>query len=207
MSLSTSACFQLFPTFGKKIMRKIIVTQFITLDGVTEAPGGNETNHPHAGWQSHFRSPEGGKYKLDELSNAGALLLGRKTYDQFAPFWPTQAGTEFGDRMNKLPKYIVSGSLQKADWSNSQILRNVATDVAAVKNTAGGDILIYGSATLTKSLLHHNLVDEIRLMLFPVVVGGGLKLFDDNLELKKFTLKSSRALENGTLILEYNTVA
>lgn len=187
-------------------MSKIIVTQFITLDGVTEAPGGNETNHPHAGWQSQFRSPEGGKYKLAEVNSVDALLLGRKTYDQFAAYWPTQAGTGFGDKMNQLPKYIVSHSLQNADWSNSRILRNVATDVAALKDTEGGDILIYGSATLTKSLLHHNLVDEVRLMLFPVVVGGGLKLFDDKLELKRFNLKSSRALENGTLILEYDTV-
>jgi dihydrofolate reductase len=184
-------------------MRKIIVTEFITLDGVVEAPGGNETPHPHGGWQSKYRSPEGGKYKLDEVSSVSALLLGKTTYEGFAGFWPTQAGTAFGDRMNQLPKYIVSTSLQKADWVNSQILRDVATDVAALKKTEGGEILVYGSATLVKALLHHNLVDELRLMLCPVSIGGGLKLFDDNRDLNKFGLKRSLAFENGVVILEY----
>ena len=103
-------------------MRKIIVTEFVTLDGVVEAPGGNETPHPHGGWQATFRHPEGGKYKLDEVSSVGALLLGKTTYENFAAFWPGQAGNMFGDRMNQLPKYVVSRSLQKADWNNSHIL-------------------------------------------------------------------------------------
>ncbi len=184
-------------------MRKIIVTEFITLDGVVEAPGGNETNHPHGGWQTKYRSPEGGKYKMDELTAVDALLLGRITYDGFAAYWPTQTGNGFGDRMNQLPKYIVSRSLQKADWSNSNILRDVAKDVVALKKTDGGDILVYGSATLARALLHHDLVDELRLMVCPVAVGGGLKLFDDNRELKHFSLKHSRVFDNGALILEY----
>lgn len=184
-------------------MRKIIVTQFITLDGVTEAPGGDETDHPHRGWQTPFRSPEGGKYKMEELAGATALLLGRKTYDQFAAYWPGQTGPGFGERMNQLPKYIVSKSLQHAGWNNSHILRDVLTDVAALKKTDGGDVLVYGSATLSKSLLHHDLVDELRLMVCPVTVGGGLRLFDDGRELKKFSLKHSQALDNGVLILEY----
>ncbi|GAO45717.1 dihydrofolate reductase family protein [Flavihumibacter petaseus] len=184
-------------------MRRIIVTEFITLDGVVEAPGGNETAHPHGGWQTKYRSAEAGQYKVDELASVDALLLGRKTYDQFAAFWPTQTGAGFADPINKLPKYIVSGSLKKTDWNNCHILRDVAKDIAALKQSDGGDILVYGSATLAKSLLHHDLVDELHLMLFPVMVGGGLKLFDDNLELKKFDLKSSRAFDSGALILEY----
>jgi len=184
-------------------MRKIITTQFVTLDGVTEAPGGGETNHPHGGWQSPYRSAEGGQYKAEELAGADALLLGRKTYDQFAAFWPTQTTGPFPERMNKLPKYVVSGSLQKASWNNSQILRNVASDVAALKNTEGGNILVYGSTTLIKSLLHHDLIDEFRMMVFPVSVGGGLKLFDEGRRLKKFTLKHPKVLDNGVLILEY----
>lgn len=184
-------------------MRRIIVTEFITLDGVVEAPGGNETPHPHAGWQSHYRAPEGGKYKVDELASASALLLGKTTYEQFAGYWPTQSGDGFPDRMNQLPKYVVSRTLQKAAWNNSQILRDVATDVAALKKTEGGDILVYGSASLVKSLLHHDLVDELRLMLYPVSVGGGLKLFDDDQELKKFEFKQSRVIGNGVVILEY----
>jgi dihydrofolate reductase len=184
-------------------MRKIIVTEFITLDGVVEAPGGDETPHPHGGWQTKYNSPEGGKYKVDELSSVDALLLGRKTYDVFAAYWPGQTGAGFADPINRLPKYVVSRSLQKADWHNSHILRDVATDVAALKKTDGGNILIYGSATLAKALLHHDLVDELHLMVYPVSVGGGLRLFDDNLELKKFGLKQARVLDDGILILEY----
>ncbi len=188
-------------------MRKIIVTEFITLDGVVEAPGGNETAHPHAGWQAKYRSPEGGKYKLDEVSSVDALLLGKTTYDAFAKSWPGQAGNPFGDRMNQLPKYVVSRSLQKAEWNNSHILRDLTKDVTALKNSDGGNILVYGSATLVKALLHHDLVDELRLMLIPIAVGGGLKLFDDTRQLKKFGLKSSRALDNGVLLLEYQPIS
>jgi dihydrofolate reductase len=187
-------------------MRKIIVTEFITLDGVVEAPGGNETPHPHGGWQAKYSSPEGGKYKMEELLSVDSLLLGRKTYEQFASYWPTQTGNVFGDSMNQYPKYVVSTSLQKAEWNNSYILRDVAKEVAELKNTDGGSILIYGSATLVKSLLHHDLIDELRLMVIPVSVGGGLKLFDDNLELKKFGLISSQVMENGVIILHYEPI-
>jgi len=188
-------------------MRKIIVTEFITLDGVIEAPGGNETSHPHGGWQSKFRSPETGKYKIDELASVDTLLLGRTTYEAFAAYWPGQTGAEFADPINRLPKYVVSGSLQKVEWNNSHILRDVAGDVAALKESVGGDILVYGSATLVKALLHHDLVDELRLMVYPLAVGGGLRIFDDNRELKKFGLKHSRAIDNGVLILEYQPVS
>jgi dihydrofolate reductase len=187
-------------------MRKIIVTEFITLDGVVEAPGGNETPHPHGGWQSQYRSPEGGQYKVDELSSVDALLLGRTTYEGFAAYWPGQTGGGFADPINQLPKYVVSGSLQKVEWNNSHILRDVAGDVVALKKSDGGDILVYGSATLVKALLHHNLVDELRLMVFPLSIGGGLRIFDDNRELKKFGLKHSRAFDNGVLILEYQPI-
>lgn len=187
-------------------MRKIIVTEFITLDGVMEAPGGNETNHPHAGWQFLYNAPETGKYKVEELASVDALLLGRKTYDVFAGYWPNQTGKEFADPINSLPKYVVSKHLQSAEWNNSHILRDVATDVATLKNTAGGNILVYGSATLVKALLHHDLVDELRLMVFPLSIGGGLKIFDDNRELKKYELKYSQATDKGVLILEYQPI-
>jgi len=184
-------------------MRKIIVSEFITLDGIIEAPGGNETPHPHGGWQTGYNSPEGGKYKMDELAGVDALLLGKNTYEMFAGYWPTQTGPGFADPINRLPKYVVSASLQNVGWHNSHILRDVAKDVAALKKSAGGDILVYGSATLVKALLHHDLVDELRLLVYPVLVGGGLRLFDDNLELKKFKLKHAHTTENGVLILEY----
>jgi dihydrofolate reductase len=187
-------------------MRKIIVTEFITLDGVIEAPGGDETHHPHGGWQlNHPKSAEAGQYKVNELASVDALLLGKNTYEAFSAYWPTQTGA-FGDPINKLPKYVVSHSLQKTDWSNSHILRDVAKDVAALKKSDGGDILVYGSATLVKALLHHNLVDELRLLLYPVSIGGGLKIFDDNRELNKFQLKHSRAFDNGVILLEYQPV-
>jgi dihydrofolate reductase len=188
-------------------MRKIIVTEFITLDGVIEAPGGKETAHPHAGWQSKYSSPEAGKYKIDELSRVDALLLGKTTYEAFAAFWPGQTGGGFADAINRMPKYVVSRSLQKVEWNNSHILRDVAKDVAALKKSNGGDILVYGSATLVKALLHHDLIDELRLMVFPLSIGGGLKLFDDNRELKQFGLKHSRAVDNGILILEYQPIS
>jgi dihydrofolate reductase len=188
-------------------MRKIIVTEFITLDGVIEAPGGNETAHPHGGWQTGYSHPEAGQYKVDELAGVSALLLGKNTYELFARYWPGQTGAGFADPINQLPKYVVSRSLQKADWNNSHLLRDVPGDVAALKNTDGGDILVYGSGTLVKTLLHHDLVDELRLMVFPLSVGGGLRLFDDDRALKKFTLKQARVLDNGVLILEYQPVS
>lgn len=187
-------------------MRKIIVTEFMTLDGVIEAPGGDETPHPHGGWQFKYDSAEAGKYKTDELSSVDALLLGKTTYETFAGYWPSQAGEEFAKPINQMPKYVVSKSLQTADWNNSHILRDVATDVAALKNSDGGNILVYGSATLVKSLLHHDLIDELRLMIYPLTIGGGLRLFDDKRELKKFELKHSRATDNGILILEYQPI-
>ena len=184
-------------------MRKIIVTEFITLDGVIEAPGGNETPHPHGGWQRAYNAPETGKYKMDELESVDTLLLGKNTYEMFAVYWPTQSDAGFGEPINRLPKYVVSNSLQEATWNNSHILRDVAKDVASLKQSDGGDILVYGSATLVKALLHHDLVDELRLMVYPVSIGGGLRLFDDNRGLKKFTLKHAHATANGVLILEY----
>ena len=187
-------------------MRKIIVTEFITLDGVIESPGGNETPHPHGGWQFKYNSPETGKYKIDELANVDALLLGKNTYDLFAGYWPNQTGV-FADPINQLPKYVVSRSLQQVEWNNSHILRDVAGDVSTLKKSEGGDILVYGSATLVKALLHHDLIDELRLMVFPLSIGGGLRLFDDNRELKKFALKHSRAVDNGVLILEYQPIS
>ncbi|MBS1935504.1 MAG: dihydrofolate reductase family protein [Bacteroidetes bacterium] len=183
-------------------MRKIIVTEFITLDGIVESPGGNETPHPHGGWQFKYQHAEAGKYKIDELAGVDALLLGRKTYDLFAAYWPKESGA-FADPINRYPKYVVSKTLNNASWNNSHILRDVAKDIAGLKKTDGGNILVYGSATLVKGLLHHDLIDELRLMLYPVSIGGGLRIFDDNLELKKFQLKYSQAFGNGVIILEY----
>jgi len=188
-------------------MRKIIVTEFITLDGVIEAPGGDETRHPHGGWQREYSHKETEKYKIDELSSVDALLLGKNTYELFAGFWPTQTGAGFADPINKLPKYVVSRSLQKVEWNNSHLLRDVAKDVAELKKSDGGNILVYGSGILVKALFHHDLVDELRLIVYPISLGGGLRIFDDNRELKKFKLNYSRAVDNGALILEYQPIS
>jgi dihydrofolate reductase len=189
-------------------MRKIIVTEFITLDGVIEAPGGNETPHPHGGWHFQYDSPEAGQYKVDELASVDSLLLGKTTYENFASYWPGQTGAAFADPINKMPKYVVSRSLDPMviGWNNCHVIRDVAKDVAALKKSEGGTILVYGSGTLAKALLHHDLIDELRLMVFPLTIGGGLRLFDDGRELKKFRLKHSRATAEGVLILEYEIV-
>lgn len=185
-------------------MRKIIVTEFMTLDGVVESPGGNETAHPHGGWQIKFDEDQvAAQYKVEELASVDSLLLGKNTYAVFSAFWPTQSDPAFGGPINRYAKYIVSRSLQKAEWNNSHILRDVANDVSALKKTDGGDILVYGSATLVRALLHHDLVDELHLQLYPVSIGGGLRIFDDSRELKRFALKKSKAFDNGVLILEY----
>ena len=185
-------------------MRKIIVTEFITLDGVIEAPGGDETLHPNGGWQRTYGSPDIGKYKVDELAGIDSLLLGRKTYDQFAAYWPGQSGGGFADRINQLPKYVVTQTLQKLEWNNSHILRDVAKGVADLKKTGDGNILVYGSGTLAKALLHYDLIDKLTLIMYPLSVGGGLRLFDDNRELKKLELQHSQIIDNGALILEYS---
>jgi dihydrofolate reductase len=191
----------------QKIMRKIIVTEFITLDGVIEAPGGDETAHPHGGWQRGYHNPETGKYKVDELAGVEALLLGRLTYDVFAGYWPSQNDESFGKPINRMPKYVVSTTLKKSEWNNCQILRDVARDVAELRKGDGGDILVYGSATVAKALLHHGLVDELHLLLYPVTVGGGVRLFDDSREMKKFELKHSQVMDNGVILLEYRPIA
>lgn len=184
-------------------MRKIIVTEFITLDGVVEAPGGSETAHPHAGWQMNYGDPAIGKYKANELVAVDGLLLGRHTYEQFASYWPTQKGGDFADRINSLPKYIVSRRLEATQWNNCYLLRDVESDVRELKETEGGDILVYGSATLVRSLLQENLVDELHLLLYPLAIGGGQRIFDEQRQVNRFQLKQSHVFTNGIVLLEY----
>lgn len=161
-------------------MGKLVVTEFVSLDGVFEDPGGNEGT-VHGGWTFAFdRGADGDAFKLAELQTADAQLLGRVTYDGFAAAWPTitdEAG--FADKMNSMPKYVVSTTLKSADWTNSTVIgEDVAQAVTALKAEYAGDILVAGSGTLVRSLLADNLVDEFRLMVFPVVLGSGRRLFD-----------------------------
>jgi dihydrofolate reductase len=158
-------------------MREIVVSQFVTLDGVMEDPGGSE-GFERGGWAFQFeRGPEGDQFKLDEVMAAGALLLGRVTYEGFAAAWPSREG-EFADKFNTMPKYVVSTTLEDPEWSNSTVIRDVG-EVAALKDEEGGEILVNGSAQLVRALMERELVDEYRLMVFPVVLGAGKRLFDD----------------------------
>ena len=162
-------------------MGRVVVSEFVTLDGVMEDPGGAE-GFERGGWAFQFeRGPDGDKYKLDETLESEALLLGRVTYEGFAAVWPTvtdEAG--FADKMNSIPKYVVSSTLENADWNNSTVLRgDVVDEVSKLKQQTDGDLLVAGSAQLVQGLLDHGLVDELRLMVYPVVLGAGKRLFAD----------------------------
>ena len=187
-------------------MRKIVVSEFVSLDVVVEDPGGAE-KFKHGGWSFKFRDDQVPKYKLDELSTSDALLLGRVTYEGFAKAWPSRKDDlGFADKMNNMPKYVVSTTLKKLDWNNSQLIKsNVVEEVKRLKQQPGKDILVYGSGKLVNTLLQHNLVDELRLMVHPVVLGSGKRLFDDNAEsLKVLKLAESKTFPSGIVLLSYH---
>jgi len=153
-------------------MRKVIVSEFVTLDGVMEAPDQ---------WQFPFWNDETGKFKLDELFASDALLLGRVTYQEFAAAWPSMTDEEgFADRMNNLPKFVVSTTLKEVKWNNSRLIKgNIAREVSKLKQQPGQDILIPGGAELVHSLRQQDLIDEYRLLVYPLVLGSGKRLFKD----------------------------
>ena len=186
-------------------MGKIVVTEFVSLDGVIEAPGGGE-DYKHAGWTFEIdRGEEGDKFKLDELVEAEAQLLGRVTYEGFAAAWPTmEDGAGFAEKMNSMPKYVVSSTLQEASWENTTILGGeLADEVAKLHREIDGVILVAGSAGLVQGLLEHDLVDELRLMVFPVLLGEGKRLFGDVSEKKPLRLTDSKVLGDGVALLTY----
>jgi dihydrofolate reductase len=187
-------------------MGRIIVTEFVSLDGVIEAPGGGE-DYKHGGWTFEIdRGAEGNKFKLDETLDADALLLGRVTYEGFAAAWPSR-DDEFANKFNTMPKYVVSSTLDKPDWNNSTVLNgDVAEEVAKLKQQQDGDIVVHGSAQLVQALIEHDLVDELRLMVFPVVLGSGKRLFGDTSEKKRLRLTDSKTVGDGVSILVYEPV-
>lgn len=191
-------------------MGKLVATEFVSLDGVFEAPGGGE-EFEHAGWTFTFdRGDDGNAFKLDELMAADAQLLGRITYEGFARAWPSiQDDVGFADKMNNMPKYVVSTTLASADWNNSVVIKqNVAEQVARLKATYEGDILIAGSGQLVRALMNDNLIDEYRLMLFPVVLGAGRRLFAQGSP--KTTLKLIRSQPvgpDGVTVLTYTPIS
>jgi dihydrofolate reductase len=182
---------------------RIVVTEFVSLDGVMEDPGGSEGTK-HGGWSFQFsRGDEGDKFKLDETMSSDALLLGRKTYEGFAEAWPSREG-EFADMFNSMPKYVVSTTLRDPEWTNSTVLSgDLADEVAKLKEEHERDVVVHGSARLTQSLLEQDLVDELRLMLFPVVLGSGKRLFGETTNMKPFKLVNSEIVGDGVAILVY----
>ena len=184
-------------------MGRIVVTEFVSLDGVMEAPGRGE-DFKHAGWTFEIdRGKEGDQFKLDEALDAEALLLGRGTYENFAAAWPSRAG-QLADKLNRMPKYVISSTLEEAKWNNSTVLRgDVEKNISKLRQERGGDIVVHGSAQLVQTLIEHDLVDELRLMVFPVVLGTGKRLFGDRSEKKRLRLADSKTVGDGIAILIY----
>lgn len=175
-------------------MRKIVLTEFVTLDGVME--------DPHD-WHFPYWSEEMGACKLEETMATGALLLGRVTYEGFAEAWPGRTDdTGYADRLNTIPKYVVSATLRDPAWNNSQVIgQNVIDEIRTLKDGDGGDIVIHGSATLAASLMEANLIDEYRLMIHPLVLGTGKRLFEQRRFMNFLTVTGTRPLPNGVTML------
>ncbi len=177
-------------------MRKIIVTEYLTLDGVFEEPG-------H--WSFDFWSDEAAKYKYDELFSSDTQLLGRVTYEGFAKAWPTMEGTgDFGERMNTMPKYVVSTTLKTAEWQNTTIIsENVVAEIQKLKEQAGQNILVAGSGRLVQTLMQHDLIDEYRMMLYPLILGSGKHLFPERANALKLQLVGTTPFRSGVVVLTY----
>jgi dihydrofolate reductase len=184
-------------------MGKIVVTEFVSLDGVMEDPGGAE-DFKYGGWTFEIpRGDAGDEFKLDETMASDALLLGRVTYEGFAAAWPSREG-EFADKFNNMPKYVVSSKLDKADWNNSTVVKgDLSEEVSKLKEQYDGDIVVHGSAQLAQTLLEQDLVDELRLMVFPVVLGTGKRLFGETSDKKPLQLVDSKTVGDGVAILVY----
>jgi dihydrofolate reductase len=187
-------------------MGRIVVTEFVSLDGVMEDPGGSE-NFKHGGWSFEFsRGEEGDKFKLDEALESDALLLGRVTFEGFAAAWPSREG-EFADKFNNMPKYVVSSTLDDPQWNNSTVITgDVPEQIRKLKGEIDGDLVVHGSAQLVQTLLDNDLVDELRLMVFPVVLGSGKRLFGETSDRKPLRLTDSRVVGDGVAIMIHEPV-
>jgi dihydrofolate reductase len=184
-------------------MGKIVVTEFVSLDGVAEDPGGAE-GFEYGGWSFEApRGEEGDKFKVDETEAADALLLGRVTYEGFAKAWPTREGG-FADKFNAMPKYVVSSTLDDPSWTNTTVLGgDIGDEVPKLKAQYDGDIVVHGSLQLSRDLLERDLVDELRLMISPVVLGKGKRLFGKTSGKKPLALSEARSVGDGVTILVY----
>lgn len=185
-------------------MRKLVVTEFVSLDGVFQAPGPDGSGFKYEGWTFPYGNEEFMQFKTKELEESEMQLLGRVTYDSFAKAWPERKGDWFSDKFNAMPKYVVSKTLKKATWQNSHIISdNVIEEVKKLKNGSGGDIDVHGSGQLVRFLLDNHLVDQINILLYPVVLGSGKKLFDDA-QMAKLELVESKPFSTGVVQLIYH---
>ena len=183
-------------------MRRIVVSEFLSLDGVMEDPGGAEKT-VHGGWTLPYWNNEIAKFKSEEMSDCDSLLLGRVTYQGFAAAWPSRGAEEGGDVMNNIPKYVASTTLKKLEWNNSHLIKgHLAGEVMMLKEKPGKDILVYGSGTLIQILMAHDLVDEYRLLIYPVILGTGKRLFKDGIS-KKLKEVEARLLGKNVTLLKY----
>jgi dihydrofolate reductase len=185
-------------------MGKIVVTEFVSLDGVVEDPGGSE-NFKYGGWTFEYdRGDQGNKFKLDETMASDALLLGRVTYEGFADAWPSREG-EFAEKFNTMPKYVVSSTLENPEWTNSTVIKgdDLAEAVSKLKEEHPGDVVVHGSVQLVQALVEQDLVDELRLMVFPVVLGTGKQLFGETGDKKPLKLADAKTVGDGVVILTY----
>jgi dihydrofolate reductase len=186
-------------------MGKIVVTEFVSLDGVMEAPGGEDFKHK--GWSFQFdRGDEGNKFKLDETLESEALLLGRVTYEGFAAAWPgREDDAGFADKFNSMPKYVVSSTLVDPEWNNSQVLEGDPVEaVSKLKDEVDGDIYVHGSCQLVHTLIENDLVDRFHLMVFPVVLGTGKRLFGETSDMKRLRLTEMKPVgDDGVVVMVY----
>ncbi len=183
-------------------MSKIIVAPLLALDGVVEAPGG-EPGHPHTGWAGDFMGEEEVAYKFGEVQEAEALLIGRVTYESFAGAWPAYEG-EFANRMNSMPKYVVSNTLRDPEWTNTTVISgDVMGQIRQLVAGDRGPLMVHGSRKLAQSLMEYDLVDELRLMIFPVAVGSGFRLFPESPNKVSYRLKGSRSFASGVVEQTY----
>jgi len=184
-------------------MGRIVVTEYISVDGVVEAPSGTE-EFERVGWTDDFsRGPEGDTFKVEETMASDALLLGRVTYDGFAPVWPHVEG-DFADKFNTMPKYVVSSTLESPEWNNTTVLSgDVVEEVATLKRRYERDIVVHGSPQLVQTLIEHDLVDELRLQVYPVIVGAGKRLFGETAEKRNLRLVETKTFDDGIHVLVY----
>jgi dihydrofolate reductase len=191
-------------------MAKLVVTTFVTLDGVMQAPGGPDEDRSggfeHGGWLAPHFDEEDGAFMVEVFDRAEAFLLGRKTYEIFSSYWPhvTDEGNPIASGLNSLPKYVASSTLEKADWHNSTVIRDVPAEVEALKRELDGELQVHGSGDLIQTLAAHRLVDTFNVLTFPVVLGTGKRLFPEGATPAGLRLAGSRTTGSGVVIASYD---